>query len=156
MPAKLTIAPTIHSYPIQTVNLGGDAAATRFTSAEVGKAVKLTGPDTFGLCAAGDDVEAIVTSVEQGTRGGYTIGGIVADGYVEVVSTAALAFGDFVVAAAQPAVGTPVSGIGANDLPAVPVQKAAAAPTGRFALRIVGLGRAGTGAAGTICVAQFV
>lgn len=155
MPAKLTLSPTIHSYPVLTVNLG--TAQNKFGPSELGKAVKMTGADTYGLCAEDDPIEGIVQSVNEGTRGGFSVGGIGKQGYVEVVAATTLAFGDYVVAGAQPALGTYLSGIGSNDTPATPVKKLAdPATAGRFALRIVGLGRVGTGAAGTICIAEFV
>lgn len=156
MPAKMTLAPTIHSYPVKTVNLG--TTAQLYTAAEIGKAVKLIAADTYGLCAAGDKIEAVITSNETAltgaTRGGLTVGGIVDQGYLEVVCAATLAAGDYVVAAAQPAVGTPLTSIGEGQVPCTPVQKVET-PSAPFAMRIVGLGRAGTGAAGTICIAEF-
>lgn len=157
MPARMRLAPTIHTDRTDTASLG--TTTNKFTSAEIGKAIKLIGPDQFGLCSAGDKIEAICTSVETdtgygATRGGFTIGGVTRANLIEVVATVQLAINDRVVAAAQPALGTPLTGIGSGDTPATPVQKAAAGDNDTFGYRIVGFGPAGTGAAGTVCVAQ--
>lgn len=158
MPARLQLVPTIHKEKIRTVNLG--TTSRLFKAADIGKAVKLIGPGTYDLCAAGDKIEGIVTSSEYettgATRGGLSIGGIGCSGYVEVVSAAALAWGDIVVAAAQPALGTPVTSVGVGEVPCTPVQKAGASPAAPFLMRIVDLGPVGTGAAGTICMAEFI
>lgn len=158
MPAALTLAPTIHSEKIKTVNLG--TKADKFGASEIGKAVKLIAPDTYGLCADGDKIQGLVTSSEYAltgaTRGGLSVGGIVSSGYFEVVSTETLAFDDVIVAAAMPAVGTPLTNIGEGEVPALPVKKAAPGAVAPFLARIVGLGRTGSGDAGTICVAEFL
>jgi len=158
MPQRLQIVPTIHKEKIRTVSLGTNARL--FKASEIGKAVKLIGPGQYDLCAADDKIEGIVTSSEYetygATRGGLTIGGIVCSGYVEVVSAEVLAVGDYVVAAAQPALGTPVQSIGAGDIPCTPVKKAGASPTAPFLMRIVDLSLANPGAAGTVCIAEFV
>lgn len=159
MPKRLLITPTIHSEKTRTVNLGKKATQL-YTNKEIGKAVKLTGPGTYELCAAGDKIEGIITSSEYSTtgasRGEMSVGGIVCSGYFEVVSTVKLAAGDFVVAGAQPAFGTPLPGIGSGGVPALPVDKAGASPTAPFLARVVDLGDRGTGDAGTICVAEFI
>lgn len=158
MPARLQLVPTIHKEKIRTVNLG--TTSRLFKAADIGKAVKLIGPGQYDLCAAGDKIEGIVTSSEYelngATRGGLSVGGIACSGYVEVVSTAALAAGDMVVAAAQPALGTPIASIGEGEVPCTPVQKAAGTEVAPFLMRIVDLGPVGTGAAGTVCVAEFL
>jgi hypothetical protein len=158
MPARLQLVPTIHKEKIRTVNLG--TTSRLFKAADIGKAVKLIGPGQYDLCAAGDKIEGIVTSSEYeltgATRGGLSVGGIVCSGYVEVVSTAALAAGDIVVAAAQPALGTPIASIGEGEVPCTPVQKGAGTEVAPFLMRIVDLGPVGTGAAGTVCVAEFL
>lgn len=159
MPAAYTLAPTIHSYPIKTVNLGTKAQV--YSREEIGKAVKLIAPDTYGLCAAGDQIEGIITSSEYALtgakRGGLAIGGISDNGYFEVVASVQLAINDFVVAGAQPAFGTKLADVGVGAVPALPVQKEAAGDEAKpFRARIVGLGRLGTGAPGTICMAEFI
>lgn len=158
MPARLQIVPTIHKEKIRTVNLG--TTSRLFKSEDLGKAVKLVSAGTYDLCDAGDKIEGIVTSSEYALtgapRGGLSVGGIVCSGYVEVVATVPLAVNDRVVAAAQPALGTPIASIGEGEVPCTPVQKAAGTEEAPFLMRIVDLGPVGTGAAGTICVAEFL
>lgn len=158
MPARLQLVPTIHKDHVKTVNLG---TTTRlFKGEDAGKAVKLVSAGTYDLCSAGDPIEGIVDSSNYSlygaTRGGLSVGGMRDKGYLEVVAAVALAAGDYVVAGAQPALGTPVTSVGVGAVPCTPVQKAAAVPTGAFAMRVVDLGPVGTGAAGTICVAEFL
>ncbi len=157
MPKKLHLAPTIHTEKIRTVNFGTNAQ--KFTSAEIGKAVKLIGPDTYGLCAEGDKIEGIIDSSDWSlygaTRGGFSTGGIRCSGYVEVVATTALTFGALVAAGIQPVLGTQIVGLGQGDIPATPVKLAPLAE-GPFLMRIVGFGPVGTGDAGTVCVAEFI
>lgn len=159
MPAALTILPTIHSFPVLTVNLG--TTSRKFTSADIGKAVKLVAADSYDLCEAGDPIEGIVSSSlfsdTGATRGGLTPGGIYSPArncYFEVVCAEQLAVNDRIVAAAQPALGTVLPSIGDGAVPAVPVQKAGASPTGQLA-RIVGFAGK-TGAPGTVCIAEFL
>lgn len=159
MPSRLLITPTIHKEKVRTVNLG---TTTRlFKGEDAGKAVKLVAPGTYDLCDAGDKIEGIVQSsnlsLYGATRGGLSNGGILCSGYLEVVSTEQLAAGDFIVAAAQPALGTPITSVGEGEVPCTPVQKLdPAQATGPFLMRVVDLGPAGTGAPGTICVAEFL
>lgn len=157
MPARMRLAPTIHTDRTDTASLG--TTSNKFGPTEIGKAVKLIGPDQFGLCSAGDKIEAICTSVETdvgfgGTRGGFTVGGITRQSLLEVVAGVQLAINDRVVAAAQPALGTALTSVGDGAIPATPVQKAAVGDNDTFGYRIVGFGPAGTGAAGTVCIAQ--
>ena len=158
MPKALRIVPTIHKERVMTVNLG--TTASKYGAAEIGKAVKLTSTDTYELCAEGDKIEGIITSSEYAatgaTIGGKSIGGIISTGYFEVVSDEVLTVGALVVAAAQPAVGTPVQSVGNGDVPCTPVKKAAAGAVAPFLARIESLGDAGTGAAGTVLVARFL
>lgn len=159
MPARLQIVPTIHKYPYLTVNLG---TTTRlFKGEDAGKAVKLVSAGTYDLCSAGDAIEGIVgssnLSLYGATRGGLSVGGIGNQGYLEVIATEALEAGDYVCAAAQPALGTPITSVGVGAVPCTPVMIATgAALTSPFKMRIVDLGPVGTGAAGTICVAEFL
>lgn len=159
MPQALYLTPTIHSEKIITVNFG--TVGEKYLNTEIGKAVKLIAKDTYGLCADGDKIEAIITSSNLSdtgaTRGGLSTGGIVKTGYFDAVCpTEALAAGDLVVAGAQPALGTFVPGVGAGDVPSTVVKKAAAGATGPFLARIVGLGPVGSGAAGTLLCAEFL
>lgn len=159
MPQRMRIVPTIHKNRNDTVSLG---TTTRlFKAADIGKAVKLIGPGTYDLCDAGDKIEKIVTSSNYdlygATRGGLSVGGVSSEGYIEVIAAVTLVAGDYVVAAAQPALGTPITSVGEGEVPCTPVQKAVPGDlTGPYQLRIVDLGPMGTGVAGTICVAEFL
>ena len=152
MPAKLFLMPTIHTEKVRTVNL-----PATFTSADIGKAVKLgTTADSYVLCESGDPIEGIVTSVEEGTRGGVKVGGIVCSGYFEVVNKVAnWAVGDQVVAGAQPAIGTRNTVVGTKGIEPVSAIKPGTPVTGRFQARIVGFA-GGTGAKDTVAVAEFL
>lgn len=98
-----------------TVRFGatGDASGN-YDSKENGKFVKLTAESTYALCAAGDPIEAVVTSVELATQGGWSVGGIkdegmifaLADGLEATAGTGAIAIGDYVVCGTVVAKGT--------------------------------------------------
>lgn len=137
---KFIVEPTIHMEKVETYRVGTEAAP--LTDKDVYKAVKLSGESGYDLCAAGDPIEGILTSTNIGTQDGFKIGGVVSTGYFSAtVVGGALAIGDYVVAAAQPAKGT--------VLPAnTPVQKAVD-PEGPFKARVVSLGPVGSGAVGT-------
>lgn len=102
---KFQLSETIHSERIDTVRLGNTGVANLYNDTEVGKIVKLTADSRYVLAAAGDAIEAFVTSVNQGTVDGYTIGGIVKRGMKEVIldgvqatpGTGTVAVGDLVV-----------------------------------------------------------
>lgn len=165
MPKKLYIAPTIHSEFVRTVNLGTDT--TKHGSAEIGKPVKLIGPDVYSVCGDGDFIDGVITSSEYGrtgaTRGGRSVGGIVQSGYVEVVcnedvTAAEVVTGVYCKSGLQPARDTELPAIGTAGAQPFPVKKATTVEVeGRagLKLRIVGFGPAGTGKAGTVLVAQF-
>lgn len=149
---KFLISETIHSEKVITARLGTTVA--KFADADVNKAVKLSAESAYALCSAGDAIEGVVSSLTSPpTYDGFSVGGIVSTGYVAVTfSGAAVAIGDYVVAAAQPALGTKNTG---NML----VQKAAdqvAAKAAPFKWRVVSLGTVGTGAAGTVGVIERV
>lgn len=137
---KFFIEPTIHMEKVETYRVGTEAAP--LTDKDTGKAVKLIGESAYGLCADGDPIEGILDSTNIATQDGFKIGGIISTGYLSATVTgAALAVGDYVVAAAQPAVGTQLT---AN----MPVKKEVA-PEGPFKARVVSLGPVGSGAIGT-------
>ena len=152
---KFRFEETIHSHNIYTARLGGKTAGTRLTKKDIGKALKLSGDSAFVLAAAGDPIEAFVTSVEtdQGLMDGYHIGGTCAVGLKNAtVVGAALVIGDYVNAAAQPAIGTKLTG-------SMPVTKAADQAIAKGLpnrARVVSLGDVGTGAAGTTVVLKLV
>lgn len=153
------IKPTVPTEDITAVRLGaGSGAANQWTQAEEGKLVKLAGESRYDLCAAGDQIEAIVFSVELAPQNGFSVGSVTEDGKLSVTfdglqatpGTGVIAVGDYVVA------GTPVAK--GTALTAYPkVCKATAAATALlFKWRVVSLGPAGTGAVGTTGVIAFV
>jgi hypothetical protein len=149
---KFLMTETIHSEKVVTARLGQTGAGNGFNDNDVGKAVKMTADSRYELCALGDPIEGIVSSVNVGTFDGYAIGGVVSKGYKEVTfegsqaaGTGALAVGTYVV------VGTVVARNTALTAP-LQVRSAtdqAAAKAAPFKARIVSLGSAGTGAVGT-------
>ena len=162
MAKKFEITETIHSEKIKTVRLADGtytaSAANVYSDAEKGKAVKLSDDSRYVLCAVGDTIEGIVTSVNLGRYDDYTIGGIVSTGYKEVTfdgsqaaGTGTIAIGTYVVAGTPVAKGTALSA-------AVKVRSAtdqAAAKAAPFKARVVSLGSAGTGAVGTTGIVEL-
>lgn len=159
--AKFLISETIHTQVVHTVRLGAVGAGNQYGYTENGKAVKLSGESAYVLAAAGDTIEAIVSSSnfpEQGTVDGFSIGGIFFGGYKAVVldgiqldGTGTIAIGDYVVVGTVVAKGT--------DLPTnLKVRKAtsqANAMAAPFRARVVSLGQVGTGAVGTAAVVEL-
>ena len=109
MARAFLIQPTIHTYPVDTVILSAPAN-TAPTRAEIGKPVKLSAPDTYALCAAGDPIEALIasdlSSLTGATRGGKLLVGIVKKGIFKAKAGEVLVIGDYVVSDAVPALGT--------------------------------------------------
>lgn len=182
--AKFQISPVIPT-EAETVRLGaGTAANQRFGNAEVGKAVKLVAESRYDLCAAGDDIEGFVTSVESASLDGYSVGGVQDDCITQVMfdgleatpGTGTVAIGDYVVAGTATALGTALASnvpkvCKATNQPGVAVTAASAtvadintalaavADAQKHVLwgwRVVSLGTAGTGAVGTIGVIERV
>lgn len=150
--AKFLMTETIHSEKIVTARLGQSGTANVYTDKEAGKAVKLTADSRYELCAMGDAIEGVISSVNVGTYDGYSLGGVVRRGYKEVTfdgtqaaGTGAITVGTYVV------VGTVVAKDTALTAP-LKVRSAtdqAAAKAAPFKARVVSLGAAGTGAVGT-------
>lgn len=157
--AKFMIVETIHSEKVKTVRLGQSGAANLYSDAEQGKAVKLTADSRYELCAVGDRIEGIVNSVNVGTYDGYSIGGIVSTGYKEVTfdglqatpGTGAVLVGDYVLCGTVTARGTKLAG----PLRVVKATDQAAAANAAYKARVVSLGSAGTGAAGTVGIVEL-
>ncbi len=160
------IAPTGSTPDVTTTRLG--AAAAAYSDNDQGKFVKLAATDRFDLAAAGDPIEAIITSVEQATSGGFSIGGVVrakrgdkllviADGLQATPGTGAIAAGDRVVVGTVVAKNTAMTTFPkvckATIQPgAVPADLTAAGAQVLAALnswRVVSLGTAASGAVGT-------
>lgn len=171
--AKFMITETIHSEQVKTVRLGSGTIANSggYTDKEVGKAVKLTAESRYALCAAGDAIEGVVSTVNGGSYDGFSIGGIVSTGYKAAVcdgiqatpGTGTIAVGDYVVCGTVVAAGTALSGnlkvCKATIQPGV-TEAAAAADVNdhinaaKFMWRVVSLGAAG--AVGDTCVIERV
>ncbi len=154
MASKFEITETIHSEQIKTVRLGATGAGNQYDDKEVGKAVKLSGTSVYALCAAGDAIEGVITSVNGGLYDGFSIGGIVSKGYKNAVldglqatpGTGAIAVGDYVVVGTVVAKGTALSG-------ALKVTKAtdqAAAKAAPFKARVVAATATSVGTAAVI------
>jgi hypothetical protein len=155
------IVPTApHPIPT-TVRLGAtaDASGNMLEDYEVGKLVKLVGSDRYNLCAAGDPIEGVITSVEQATQNGWSVGGVAAtgkiyataDGLQATAGTGTIAFGDYVLAGTVTAKGTRLT-----RFPKVVKATTQTAGTTDFRWRVVSLGTAATGAVGTDIVIERV
>ena len=116
---KFNITETIHSEKVQTVRLGTAADANgRYADTEMGKAVKLVAESRYALCAAGDPIEGIISSVKLGTMDGFSAGGIITSGYKAVTfdgleatpGTGTIAVGDYVVTGTVVAKDTALTG----------------------------------------------
>lgn len=102
-----------------TVRLGaGNTSGDNYNDKENGKFVKLVGESRYALASAGDDIEAVIQSVDLATQGGYSIGGVVtgdmifatADGLQATPGTGTIAVGDYVVVGTVVAKGTAQTG----------------------------------------------
>lgn len=174
------IVPTGETPDVMTVRLGsaiavGGAPGTGGSmtpGVDDGKLVKLVGESQFDLAAAGDMIEGCITSVEQATAGGWTIGGVIeegelfvtADGLQATPGTGVIALGDWVVVGTVVAKGTVLGGYpkvckATAQLGSVPADLTAAGVMAKYAAyawRVLSLGPAGTGAVGTTIVISRV
>jgi len=148
------ISPTVPEAPAMAVRLGaGSGSGNQVDTKEQGKLVKLAGESRFDLCAAGDDIEAIIYAVELAPQNGFTIGSVYSSGRAKVVfdglqatpGTGTLAVGDYVVAGTVTAKGTALTSY-------PKVCKATSQGTQKTMWRVLSLGSAGTGAVGTVGV----
>lgn len=182
---KFTITETIHSERVLSTRLGSNTVALGggYTDKEAGKAVKLTAESRFVLSAAGDPIEAIISSVSLGVYDGFSIGGVVSRGYKEVtfdgleatLGVGVVALGNIVVTGTVAPAGTaltaPLKVTRATNQPGVAivaadnliasinaalVSVADANANAQFAWKVVSLGSVGTGAVGTTGVIERV
>ena len=110
--AKFLITPTTQNQITVTARLGGNAAGTRANDNDVGKGVKLVGDSNYGLLAAADAIEGVITSVETGVYDGYSLGGVQTKGYLNATAyglqatpgVGAITVGQYVLAAAPAAI----------------------------------------------------
>ena len=90
--------------PDYTESLGD--ATGQFDDQDIGKAVKYSG-DACILCADGNGIIGFISSVEPGTKNGYSVGAVNRDGRVEVLDEdGSLAVGGFVEAGTPGTLGT--------------------------------------------------
>lgn len=121
--AKFKMSERINPYQAaDTARLGaGTGSANNLTDKEVGKFVKLAGASRYDLCAAGDDIEGFIESVESATQDGYTIGSVrrakagerkqvMLDGAQATPGTGTIAVGDYLVVGTVVAKDTALSG----------------------------------------------
>ena len=157
---KFLMVETLDNEPIITVRLGTGGGSNLFTDADVGKAVKLTADSRYTLCAAGDAIEAIVSSVNVGKVDNYSLGGIKKTGYKQVTfdglqatpGTGTVAIGDYVTVGTVVAQNTALSGplkVCTATTQATAIAKAQRA-------RVVSLGDAGTGVVGTVGLIEML
>jgi hypothetical protein len=165
------IQPAGPSTDSQVVRLGASAdLAGRFTLNDKWKLVKFAGTDRYVLCAAGDAIEAAVTSVEPASSTGWSIGGInkkdmmyvLADGLQATPGTGVIAAGDYVVCGSVTALGTALPSrakvckatIQPGDVPGSLTAAAAQVVAALNAWKVVSLGPAASGAVGTEIVIE--
>ena len=159
--AKFLITPTTQNQITVTARLGGNAAGTRANDNDVGKGVKLVGDSNYGLLAAADAIEGVITSVETGVYDGYSLGGVQTKGYIDATAyglqatpgTGAITVGQYVLAAAPAAI--QVKETLSTTLRVVSATNQATAATAAFKARVVSLGPVGTGAVGTAIVIEL-
>lgn len=150
--AKFKMTETIHSYNIYTTRLGTKAAPLK--SVDNGKFLKLAAESQYNLAADGDMIEGFQTSSEidnQGTVEGFAIGGVCHRGLKEVTFNTVCAIGDYVTVGTVVAAGTKLAGP-PGVKKATDQDEAKAAP---FKARVVSLGKAATGAVGTVGVIEL-
>ena len=160
--AKFLITPTTQNQITVTARLGGNALATRANDNDVGKGVKLVGDSNYGLLAAADAIEGVITSVETGIYDGYSLGGVQSKGYIYATAyglqttpgTGAITVGQYVLAAAPAAI--QVKETLSTTLRVVSATNQATAATAAFKARVVSLGPVGTGAVGTAIVIELL
>lgn len=159
---KFLITPTTQNQITVTARLGGNALATRANDNDVGKGVKLVGDSNYGLLAAADAIEGVITSVETGIYDGYSLGGVQSKGYIDATAyglqatpgTGAITVGQYVLAAAPAAI--QVKETLSTTLRVVSATNQATAATAAFKARVVSLGPVGTGAVGTAIVIELL
>ena len=160
--AKFLITPTTQNQITVTARLGANALATRANDNDVGKGVKLVGDSNYGLLAAADAIEGVITSVETGVYDGYSLGGVQTKGYIDATAyglqatpgTGAITVGQYVLAAAPAAI--QVKETLSTTLRVVSATNQATAATAAFKARVVSLGPVGTGAVGTAIVIELL
>lgn len=160
---KFLVKSTINSSTTMTVRLGGGlaSAALSMTGVDILKWIKIVGESRYDLCAAGDDIEAWVSSVDTSTADGYSTGGRTRGGLVDVCfdglqatpGTGVCNVGDYVVCGTVVARNTALT----TTFPKVcTATTQATAKSSPYALRVISLGTAASGAIGTYGVAEHI
>lgn len=115
MAATMRISPSVPTSAALTVLLGaGTGSSNNYSTTEEGKFAKLSAESRYVLGVAGDPIEAVISAVEAATVNGYTVGGVIKDGELNVTfdgleataGTGTLAVGDYVVCGTAVAKGT--------------------------------------------------
>ena len=122
----------------------------------------MVGDSNYGLLAATDAIEGVITSVETGVYDGYSLGGVQTKGYIDATAyglqatpgTGAITVGQYVLAAAPAAI--QVKETLSTTLRVVSATNQATAATAAFNARVVSLGPVGTGAVGTAIVIELL
>lgn len=159
--AKFLMTELVDIAQVVTARLGGTPVAGNtngLTDTEVGKFVKLVAESRYDNCAAGNEIEGRISSVETAPQDGISIGGVMMKGRFQVTfdglqatpGTGTIAIGDYVVC------GTVVAKLTALTAPAKVCKATSAGNLLNFKWRVVSLGSAGTGAVGTTGVIEFV
>lgn len=159
---KFQVKSTINSFVTMTVRLGaGTGSANWCNDNDKGKWIKIAAESRYDLCAAGDDIEGWITSVDTGPSDNYSTGGRSRGGLVDVTfdglqatpGTGVVTIGDYVVCGTVVARNTTLTTKYAKVCTATTQATAKSSP---YALRVISLGTAGTGAVGTFGVAEHV
>jgi hypothetical protein len=174
--AKFLMNVLVGGAPHQTARLAaGTAAGDQYTKTENGKFVKLTATSRYGLCAAGDPIQAVIVQADSMAQAdGFKLGSIqvadrflaTCDGLQATPGTGAIAIGDFIVTGTVVAKDTALASgayakvCKATDQPgAVPGTLGAAGEqikNANFGWRVIAFTGAGTGAVGDIAVCEKV
>lgn len=161
---KFQVKATINSFVTMTVRLGSGVeigSGLGMNDGDKNKWIKIVGESRYDLCAAGDDIEGWVSSVDTATSDGYSTGGRSRGGLIDVLfdgvqatpGTGTVAVGDYVVCGTVVAKKTALSTKAAKVCTATTQATAKSSP---YALRVISLGPVGTGAVGTYGVAEHV
>ncbi len=113
--AKFTFKALVDERDLITAKLGTDTVANSgdLNGNDIGKPLKLTAADTYGLCADGDQIDGWLYSVESYTADGYAVGTVQVSGRRRVELSGNSAIGTIVEAAANTArTVAPTNGLG--------------------------------------------
>ncbi|MFA5429358.1 MAG: hypothetical protein WC279_14235 [Sulfurimonas sp.] len=113
--AKFTFKALVDERDLITAKLGTDTVANSgdLNGNDIGKPLKLTAADTYGLCADGDQIDGWLYSVESYTADGYAVGTVQVSGRRRVELSGDSAIGTIVEAAANTArTVAPTNGLG--------------------------------------------